>query len=128
MGPFHYGTDIANSVGTPIKSVTWGKVKSIGYDTMSGNKVYINHFFIFQTRYLHLSSITAYSGQKVNFNTEIGKMGSTGRSTGPHLHYEFRVLGQPIPPYLILIPNRIINYFNGYEIIDEIIRQIKQLF
>ena len=90
----HKGIDIAGPQGTPIKAAAAGKVIYSGYSTNGfGNHVIISHGNGVQTLYAHCSSLSVQEGQSVSAGTLIGKMGSTGRSTGSHLHFEIRVNG-----------------------------------
>jgi murein DD-endopeptidase MepM/ murein hydrolase activator NlpD len=93
-GP-HKGIDIANrnGVGTNIYAVRKGVVSFVGYKTGYGRVVYINHGDGYHTRYAHLSKYIVKKGQRVNQGDIIAKMGNTGRSTGPHLHFEIRYKG-----------------------------------
>ncbi len=85
----HTGLDFAAAIGTPIYSSGNGVVKSAQYEQSGyGNCVVINHGYGYQTLYGHMSRIAARPGQKVNRGDIIGYVGSTGKSTGPHLHYE----------------------------------------
>jgi murein DD-endopeptidase MepM/ murein hydrolase activator NlpD len=85
----HTGIDIANRTGTPILAADAGYVVAAGRDTWGyGNQVVIDHGNGFKTRYAHLQNILVKAGQTVTKNQKIGTMGSTGRSTGPHLHFE----------------------------------------
>jgi murein DD-endopeptidase MepM/ murein hydrolase activator NlpD len=85
----HPGIDIANRTGTPIYAADDGYVVLAGRDTWGyGNQVVIDHGNGYKTRYAHLSRIDVKAGQTVKKNQQIGLMGSTGRSTGPHLHFE----------------------------------------
>jgi len=85
---FHAGVDIANHRGTPIVATADGKVIKAGRNGGMGRMVAINHGFGYVTRYGHMSKILVKRGQKIKRGDVIGLMGSTGRSTGPHLHYE----------------------------------------
>lgn len=88
---FHYGSDIANSVGTPIVSAADGIVSYAAPMGTYGNVIMVTHSIngqIFTTVYAHLSGINVSSGQSVSKGQLIGRMGSTGRSTGSHLHFE----------------------------------------
>ncbi|KGR80586.1 murein hydrolase activator EnvC family protein [Ureibacillus manganicus] len=88
---FHYGIDLANSTGTPIVSSAGGIVTYAAPLSTYGNCIIITHSVngqIFTTVYAHLSSIQVSPGQSVGKGQQIGLMGSTGRSTGPHLHFE----------------------------------------
>lgn len=85
----HQGIDIANGTGTPIYAADAGYVVMAGRDTWGyGNQVLINHGNGYLTRYAHLHKILVTAGQSVSKNQKIGLMGNTGRSTGPHLHFE----------------------------------------
>jgi murein DD-endopeptidase MepM/ murein hydrolase activator NlpD len=85
----HNGIDIANKVGTPIYAADNGKVElsASGWNGGYGNTILINHGKL-KTRYGHLSRLYVKAGQTVEKGQVIGEMGSTGRSTGPHLHFE----------------------------------------
>lgn len=85
----HAGIDIANRTGTPIVAADAGYVVLAGRDTWGyGNQVLIDHGNGYVTRYAHLNTILVKAGDKVSKNQKIGTMGNTGRSTGPHLHFE----------------------------------------
>ena len=85
----HAGIDIANRTGTPIVAADAGYVVLAGRDTWGyGNQVLIDHGNGYLTRYAHLNTILVKAGDKVTKNQKIGTMGNTGRSTGPHLHFE----------------------------------------
>src|SRR5690606_7644327 len=86
-GRLHKGIDIANSRGTPVYAADSGKVISTGYNGGYGNLVKIDHGGGMVTYYAHLSKIVVSSGSSVSKGQLIGYMGSTGRSTGPHLHF-----------------------------------------
>lgn len=92
-GSYHRGIDIARPSGSNIKSVDNGVVTFAGRDGTYGNKVVINHNNGIETTYAHLSSIAVSVGETVPQGTTIGEMGSTGRSTGVHLHFEVRKNG-----------------------------------
>lgn len=94
----HSGVDWAGPSGTPILATAAGTVVQAGRDGAYGNLVVIQHDFGIQTYYAHLSSIGVSVGQRVSRGDRIGGMGTTGRSTGVHLHYEIRVGGRPINP------------------------------
>lgn len=94
----HEGIDISNRVGTPIIAPAEGVVTNIGREWGFGKILVISHGFGFTTRYAHLDRINVKIGQKIKRGHEIAQMGSTGRSTGPHLHYEVRVNGVPVNP------------------------------
>ena len=87
----HNGTDYAASTGTPIYAASDGVVRMAKYNGGYGNVVYIDHSNGIQTRYAHMHSLSVKRGQKVSKGQIIGTVGSTGASTGPHLHYEYWV-------------------------------------
>lgn len=96
---FHKGVDFVANIGTKIYAtgdgiVTLSKTSRKGY----GNEVIINHSFGYSTRYGHLNEIFVMEGQKVKRGQVIGAVGNTGRSTGPHLHYEVRLNNHPVNP------------------------------
>jgi murein DD-endopeptidase MepM/ murein hydrolase activator NlpD len=95
----HYGMDFTGPVGTDIYATGDGKVVRAEYNPHGyGNEVIIDHGFGFKTVYAHLKKITVKKGQKVKRGDVIGKLGNTGRSTGPHLHYEVRRHNRPVDP------------------------------
>ncbi len=94
----HNGVDLAAAHGTPVYATADGLVGKAQYWGSYGNYVQIEHGGEMQTRYAHLSSYTVRLGDPVQKGDLIGYIGSTGRSTGPHLHYEVRVAGQPVDP------------------------------
>ncbi|MBO4417363.1 MAG: M23 family metallopeptidase [Bacteroidales bacterium] len=86
---FHSGTDIAGPRGTPVYAAADGVVSEVKFNFHGyGNVVDIDHGFGYATRYGHLQSANVERGQKIHRGDQIGTMGSTGRATGPHLHYE----------------------------------------
>lgn len=97
-GRMHEGIDIASNAGPPVVAPLAGTVSFAGWQSGYGNLVKINHGNGLETRYGHLSSIAVAKGQPVATGTQIGVMGSTGRSTGTHLHFEVRVGGTPYNP------------------------------
>lgn len=99
----HRGLDIANAIGAPIAASDGGYVTYAGWNNQGyGNLVVIDHGNGFSTFYAHLSSWFVAPGQSVARGQVIGAMGSTGRSTGPHLHFEIRYNGTPVNPLLYL--------------------------
>lgn len=98
----HEGIDLAAPKGTPIYASADGIVTAAGRESGYGNVVRIRHEFGFETVYGHQSVIRVKVGQQVSRGERIGDMGSTGRSTGSHLHYEVRVNGQPVNPMTYL--------------------------
>ena len=95
----HAGIDLAAPVGTPIYATADGIVSDAGYNSGGyGNLIKLDHGKGIETRYGHLSAILVAAGQRVTRGQMIGRMGSTGRSTGSHLHYEVRIDGRPVNP------------------------------
>lgn len=101
-GAFHEGLDIANDEGTPIAATAAGTVTFAGVAGGYGNMVEIDHGNGFVTRYGHNSALLVREGDKVLQGQTISLMGSTGKSTGSHVHYEVRVNGTPTDPVLFL--------------------------
>ena len=95
---FHAGMDFSANVGTPVYATGNGTVQKAGWEGLYGNCIDINHGFGYVTRYAHLSKIDVKVGRKVVRGETIGKVGSTGKSTGPHLHYEVHLKGQIMNP------------------------------
>lgn len=94
----HKGLDIANKTGTPVMATAKGVVIFAGWDNAYGNSIRIDHGNNIVTRYAHLSAISVSVGQVVQRRTVIGAVGTTGRSTGPHLHYEVLESGTAVNP------------------------------
>jgi len=94
----HKGIDIANRTGTPVSATASGLVIFAGWDGGYGNKIVIYHMDKYTTVYAHLSNIGVSVGDEVKQGQVIGKVGSTGHSTGSHLHYEVYVNNQPQNP------------------------------
>ena len=99
---YHEGLDIAVDYGTPVRATASGKVTMAGWVDGYGNLVEIDHGGGFVTRYGHNSMLLVVVGQEVKTGDIIALAGSTGRSTGPHCHYEVRVNGTPTDPLLFL--------------------------
>ena len=97
-GSYHRGIDIARPSNYTIKAADNGKVTFVGWDGTYGRKVVINHNNGYETVYAHLSSFNVSVGQTVQTGTKIGVMGSTGRSTGVHLHFEVHKNGANVNP------------------------------
>ena len=104
-GAMHAGLDFKGPVGTPILAAAEGKVVLAGFHGGYGNMIEIRHANGLVTRYAHLSGLNVRSGQMVERGVQIGRMGSTGRSTGSHLHFEVRQNGQAINPRKFLEVN-----------------------
>lgn len=113
---FHEGMDFSAPIGTPVYATADGKVTTASWQGAYGNMVELNHGYNYTTRYAHLSKINVTPGQTVHRGDLIGLVGNTGKSTGPHLHYEVRYKGAPQNP---------VNYY-FYDLTpaqyDEIIR------
>lgn len=99
---FHNAIDVAAPRGTPVYAYTNGKVVTAGWGNMTGNYVVIDHGGGLRTKYLHLSSISVSVGQSVKVGQKIGGVGSTGYSTGNHLHFEVTKNGVAVNPLLYL--------------------------
>ena len=99
---FHHGIDYGVPVGTPVLAVGDGRVKATGSAPGSGNNIVIAHADGYESLYLHLSRIDVRRGDIVHMSDVIGASGNTGRSTGPHLHYELHLAGLPLDPLATL--------------------------
>ena len=108
MDPFlhvpamHTGLDFRGNTGDPVPTTASGTVTQAGWSGGYGNMVEVSHGNGFATRYGHLSEIDVKVGQKVRLSQTVGRLGSTGRSTGPHLHYETRIEGEAVDPQKFL--------------------------
>ena len=100
---FHAGQDIVTQWGAPVVAGAKGKVTFVGWQHGYGQIVVIEHGGGLTTRYGHLSQIDCALGQDVDQGQLIGRVGSTGRSTGPHLHYEIRINDEPVDPLPYLL-------------------------
>ncbi|WP_257797877.1 peptidoglycan DD-metalloendopeptidase family protein [Psychromonas sp. CD1] len=101
----HLGTDLAVIVGTKVYAIADGVVVRAGYHPAAGNYVVIKHSRKYTTRVLHLSKILVRRGQRVEMGDLIAKSGNTGRSTGPHLHYEFQIYGRAVNAMNVHLPS-----------------------
>ena len=99
----HEGLDIANRIGTPVIAPADGIVSDTGKDSAYGNFIVISHGFGINGRFLHLNKILVRPGQRVKRGDKIAEVGTTGKSTGPHLHYEVRVNGIPVNPVRYIV-------------------------
>lgn len=99
---FHGGIDMAASSGTPIYPALEGKVTAVGYNATYGNYVIITHHSGYKTLYGHMKTTACRTGNFVYTNTVIGYVGSTGMSTGPHLHFTVYKNGKTINPLVVL--------------------------
>jgi len=96
---FHAGLDFTAPQGTPIYATADGTIKEAGFSSGGyGNNVVINHGYGYETLYGHMVRVKARTGQSIKRGEVIGYVGSTGKSTGPHCHYEVHRYGQPVDP------------------------------
>ena len=99
----HEGLDIANHVGSPVVAPAVGIVTYAGQRPGYGNLITVNHGYGYQSQYGHVSKIYVKVGSKVQRGQKIGAVGNTGRSTGPHVHYEVRTFGTPVNPQFYIL-------------------------
>lgn len=95
---FHAGMDFSANTGTPVYATGNGTIVKAGWESAYGNLIKVDHGFGYVTWYAHLSKIKVRVGQKVVRGEVIGEVGNTGKSTGPHLHYEVHVKGKVVNP------------------------------
>ncbi|QIQ21086.1 murein DD-endopeptidase MepM [Zophobihabitans entericus] len=100
----HNGVDYAVSRGTPVLAAGDGEVVIAKYSGSAGNYIAIRHGRQYLTKYMHLDRIQVRAGQQVRKGDQIGLSGNTGRSTGPHLHYELHINGKPVNPVTATLP------------------------
>ena len=105
----HYGTDMTSRRRAPIYATAAGTVTFAGYKGRYGRLVVIDHGQGLQTKYGHLHKILVKKGQKVEYRHKIGLLGNSGRSTGPHLHYELHVNGRPRNPWKFIKAGRYVH-------------------
>ncbi len=98
LNQMHEGIDIANRTGTLVVAPANGFISDIGNDWVHGKFIVISHGFGMTTRYSHLNKVLVKTGQKVKRGDKIAEVGTTGKTTGPHLHYEVRLNGIPVNP------------------------------
>jgi murein DD-endopeptidase MepM/ murein hydrolase activator NlpD len=103
---FHSGFDIAGNFDDPVYVTADGTVISSGYDKLHGNNIVVSHSKSLRTWYMHLNKSLVSEGDHVTKGQQIGLLGSTGRSTGPHLHYEVKKDGVSVDPEPYLITSR----------------------
>jgi murein DD-endopeptidase MepM/ murein hydrolase activator NlpD len=103
----HKGIDLAQPTGTPVYATADGVVSRAEPFSSYGNYIQIEHGGEMQTRYAHLSGYAIAAGEQVRKGQLIGFVGSTGRSTGPHLHYEVRVAGEAVDPTPYMVDTQI---------------------
>jgi murein DD-endopeptidase MepM/ murein hydrolase activator NlpD len=101
-GAFHAGIDIGTAFGTPVRATADGEVLKAALGNGYGREVEIDHGNGIQTLYGHLSGFAVTAGEQVKRGQVIGYVGSSGRSTGPHLHYEVRIRNTPVNPHKYL--------------------------
>ncbi|MFH0256372.1 peptidoglycan DD-metalloendopeptidase family protein [Vibrio rumoiensis] len=102
----HYGTDLATPIGTAVYATGDGVVKKVGDHPLAGKYIVISHGRVYSTHFFHLSQSLVKVGDKIKRGQKIALTGNTGRSTGPHLHYELRQNGQPIDAMLAPLPTQ----------------------
>jgi murein DD-endopeptidase MepM/ murein hydrolase activator NlpD len=100
---YHHGVDIASPAGTEIRAVAQGQVIFSGWLPNYGNTVMVEHAGGYVSLYAHNESNDVQVDQGVKQGQAIARVGSTGRSTGPHLHFELRLLGNPVDPRVIMV-------------------------
>jgi murein DD-endopeptidase MepM/ murein hydrolase activator NlpD len=93
---FHTGIDIASPLGTAVRAAADGIVFQAGPEEGYGNEVLVDHGFGVTTKYAHLGTLRVVAGEKISQDQIIGTVGMTGRTTGPHLHYEVLVRNTPV--------------------------------
>ena len=101
-GAFHAGVDISSHFGEPVRATADGVVETAGLGSGYGREVVIDHGYGMKTLYGHLSGFAVTDGQQVTRGQIIGYVGTSGRSTGPHLHYEVRIRNTPVNPHKYL--------------------------
>ena len=107
----HEGIDFTGAPNSPVYATGDGRVEAIKYEYNGyGRYIILDHGFGYKTRYAHLNQALVYEGQVVKRGERIGLLGSTGKSTGYHLHYEVIYMGRPVNPY---------NYFNNNIATDD---------
>ena len=121
----HKGVDFAAPIGTPIFAAGDGIIEYSGWNGAYGKYIRIKHNGTFKTAYAHLSKIYKKKGTRIKQGDIIGTLGSTGRSTGPHLHYEILISGRQINPLRIKLPsgkhipkNELENFYKKQKIIN----------
>jgi murein DD-endopeptidase MepM/ murein hydrolase activator NlpD len=103
---YHTGIDISLDAGRPIYATAAGKVEAAWYNGAYGRMVVIDHGYGLKTRYAHLAGFAVAAGDRVERGRVIGYVGTSGRTTGPHLHYELLVNGQLTNPLQLMAPRR----------------------
>lgn len=103
-GSFHTGIDIAVPYGTPVHATADGLVVFAGTMNGYGRTVIVEHSQSVRTLYAHMSALSVSVGERIERDDVVGRVGLSGRTTGPHLHYEVRIGGTPVNPYRFLRP------------------------
>ena len=106
VASLHQGLDFRGAIGAPITSSADGIVEKAGWDPQYGNEVIINHGDGYMTRYAHASELLVKNGDRISRLQVIAKIGQSGRSTGPHLHFEILKNGKVVDPQAYLIRSR----------------------
>lgn len=104
----HEGIDVTAPMGAPIEAPAAGTVVSAGWETGYGNTVVVDHGYGLRTKYAHASRLLVKAGQKVTRGQQLALVGSTGLSTGPHLHYEVHVNGRPVDPLRYVLSDAVV--------------------
>ena len=99
---FHHGIDIEAHSGTPVYACGSGVVSDAGYDAYGGKFIEIDHGNGYRSIYAHLSKILVHEGDSVHKGKQIAKSGNTGRSTGPHIHYQVNFKGKSVNPLSLI--------------------------
>jgi murein DD-endopeptidase MepM/ murein hydrolase activator NlpD len=99
----HNAVDISSAIGQPVRAPADGIVVRSEWANGYGNCIFLSHGYGYSTRYGHLSAYNVKPGQRIHRGDVIGYVGSTGRSTGPHLHYEVRLNNQPVNPLAFIL-------------------------
>jgi murein DD-endopeptidase MepM/ murein hydrolase activator NlpD len=100
----HAAVDLAASTGTPVKAASDGKVSALGFNSTYGKFIVLSHDNNYQTMYAHLNAVSVKQGERVTQGVKIGEVGSTGYSTGPHLHFAMYKNGRAVNPLDFLHP------------------------
>lgn len=110
---FHHGIDLAGNMGEPIRAAAAGRVLFAGWRPIYGKTVIIDHGNAFLTLYAHARSLMVQQGERVARGEIIAWMGNSGRSTGPHLHFEVYWRGKAVDPWAYLLPSAPYTAGNG---------------
>jgi murein DD-endopeptidase MepM/ murein hydrolase activator NlpD len=121
----HRGVDLVAPRGAPIWATGAGRIAFIGNKTGYGNTIIIQHNYLYKTVYAHMSKFNKKIkwGDKVKQGDIIGYVGTTGISTGPHLHYEFRVANKPVNPMTVKIPKVKSLTTNDYKLFQDVLKK-----